>query len=48
MVAKGEGIWGEMGWKVEVKSFELLYTEWINNKVLLYSTENIGYHSILW
>ena len=32
-----------------VSRFKLLYTEWINNKVLLYSTENyiiIKYHMI--
>ena len=40
VVAKGEGIGGRMEWKIGVSSSELLYIEWINNKVLLYSTEN--------
>ena len=40
MVAKGEGVGGRMEWKVGVSRCKLLYTEWIKNKVLLYSTEN--------
>ena len=40
MVAKGEGVGGGMDWDVGVSRCKLLYTEWINNKVLLYSTEN--------
>ena len=40
MAAKGEGVGGGMEWEVGVSRCELLYTEWINNKVLLYSTEN--------
>ena len=32
----GEG----MEWEVGVSRCKLLYMEWINNKVLLYSTEN--------
>ena len=46
VVAKGEGVWGEMGWKVGVKSFELLCTEWIN-KFLLYSTENYSQYPMV-
>ena len=37
---QGGGSWGGMEWEVVVSSCMLLYTEWINNKVLLYSTEN--------
>ena len=40
VVAKGEGVGGRMGWDVGVSRCKLLYTEWINNKVLLYSTDN--------
>ena len=40
MVAKGEGAGGGMSWEVGVSRCKLLYIEWINNKVLLYSTEN--------
>ena len=29
-----------MEWEVEVSRCKLLYIEWINSKVLLYSTEN--------
>ena len=41
VVAKGGGSVRE-GWggEVGVSRCKLLYTEWINNKVLLYSTEN--------
>ena len=40
MVAKGEGAGGGMKWEVGVSRCKLLYLEWINNKVLLSSTEN--------
>ena len=40
VVAKGEEVGGGMEWEVEISSCKLLYIEWINNKVLLYSTEN--------
>ena len=29
-----------MEWEFGISRSKLLYTEWINNKVLLYSTEN--------
>ena len=35
-----EGYGEGMEWEVEVSRCKLLYREWINNKVLLYSTEN--------
>ena len=40
MVAKREGAGGGMEWEVGVSRCKLLYAGWINNKVLLYSTEN--------
>ena len=35
---QGEGCWGEMEGEIEVSRYKLLYTEWINNKVLLQRT----------
>ena len=45
MVAKGEGVgegWSGRGldWEFGVSRCKLVYTEWINNKVLLCSTGN--------
>ena len=40
MVAKGQGAGGGMEWEVGVSRCKLLYMEWVNNKVLLYSTES--------
>ena len=40
VVAKGEGVGGGMEREVGVSRCKLLYIEWINNKVLLYSTRN--------
>ena len=40
VVAKKEGVGGGMEWEVGTSRCKLLYIEWINNKVLLYSTEN--------
>ena len=40
VVAKGEGVGGRIKWKVGVSSCKLLYIEWVDNKVLLYRTEN--------
>ena len=40
VVAKGEGVGGGMEWEVEVSRLQLIYIEWINNKVLLHSTGN--------
>ena len=37
---EGAGDRGEMDWEFGVSRCKLLYIEWINNKVLLYSTEN--------
>ena len=38
--SKGEGDGGGVEWEVGVSRCELLYTEWINNRVLLYSRDN--------
>ena len=40
MVAKEEGAGGGMAWEVGVSRCKLLYTEWIENKILLHSTEH--------
>ena len=40
VVAKGEGVGRGMDWEVGVSRCKLLYIEWINNKILLYSTKN--------
>ena len=41
MVAKGEGgLWGGKEWEVGISIYKLLYTGWVNNKVLLYSSGN--------
>ena len=47
VVAKGE--WGGDGmeWEVKVSKCKLLCLEWINNKVLLYSTENYTQYSMI-
>ena len=37
---QGEGGRGEKEWEFETGRCKLLYIEWINNKVLLYSTGN--------
>ena len=40
VVAKEEGAGEEIDWEFEVSRCKLLCTEWINNKVVLYSTQN--------
>ena len=40
MVAKGERVGGGMDWEFGISRCKLSYIEWINNKVLLHSTEN--------
>ena len=35
VVAKGKGIGGGMEWEVGNSTCKLLYTGWVNNKVLL-------------
>ena len=45
VVAKGEG-WGGKDWEFGISSCKLLYTGWINNKVLLHSTGNYIQYSV--
>ena len=40
VAAKREEVGREMEWDVGITRYKFLYVEWINNKVLLYSTEN--------
>ena len=40
VVAKGEGGEGGMGWEFGISRCKLSHTQWIHNKVLLYSTGN--------
>ena len=47
MVAKGERVGGGVEWEVGVSRCQLLYTEWINNKALLYSTRNYIQYDIV-
>ena len=42
-----EGVEGGMEWEVGIGRCKLLYTEWINNKVPLYSTENYAQYSMI-
>ena len=37
---RGRTGWGGIEWEVGISRCKLLYIEWINNKVLLYSTGN--------
>ena len=47
MVAKGEGSGGGMDCEFGISKCKLLYTEWINNKVLLYSTGNYIQYAVI-
>ena len=38
---------GGMEWKAGVRRCKLLYAEWINNKVLLYSPENYTQYPVI-
>ena len=40
IILMGEGWEKRMDWESEVGRCKLLHSEWINNKVLLYSTRN--------
>ena len=40
VIARGEGGGGQMDWEFGVSRCKLLHIEWINNKILLYSTGN--------
>ena len=50
MVAKGKGgNGGGMDWEFGVSRYRLLHIEWIDNKVLLYSTGNCAqYYVAAW
>ena len=37
---QGGGVWEGMEWEIEFIRCKILYIEWINHKVSLYSTEN--------
>ena len=37
---QGRGVGAGMEWEAGISRCKLLYTQWINNKGLLYSTEN--------
>ena len=47
MIAKGRRKRGGMDWEFGVSRCKLLYTEWINSKVLLYSTENYVQYPVI-
>ena len=47
MVVKGEEGEGGMDWELGISRCKLLYIEWINNKVLLYSTGNYIQHPVI-
>ena len=47
MVVKGEGGDGGMDWEAGVSRCKLLYMEWVNNKVPLYSTGNYIQHPVI-
>ena len=40
VVTNGEEGWGGIDWEFGISRCKLLYMEWINSKVLLYSTRN--------
>ena len=40
MLAKGEVRMGRMDWEFGISRCKPVYTQWINNRVLLYSTGN--------
>ena len=46
MVTRGkEG--GGINWEIGIAIYTLLYIKWINNKPLLYSTENSTQYSVM-
>ena len=44
---QGEGLGGEMEWKVGFNRCKLLLIKWIDNKILLFSTENNIQYSMI-
>ena len=47
MVAKGEENGGGVDWQFGISRCKLLNVEWINKKVLLYSTGNYIQHPVI-
>ena len=50
VVVKVQGtlqVWGEMKWEFGVSRSKQLCAEWINNKVLLYSTGNYIHYPVI-
>jgi len=47
VVANGEEVGRGMEWKAGSSRFQLLYTELINNKALLYSTQNYFQYPVI-
>ena len=47
VVAKVVGVGGGMEWEVGVSRCKLLCIEWMNNKVLLYNTENCIHYPMM-
>ena len=47
VVVKGEGGGRREDWELGVSRCKLLYIEWINNKVLLYSTGNHIHYPVI-
>ena len=47
VVVKGEGAGGGVSWEFGISICKLLYTEWINNEVLLYSTGNYVHYPVM-
>ena len=47
MVGKGKGGGGGMYWEFGISRCKLLHIEWINDKVLLYSTGNYIQYTVI-
>ena len=47
MVASGEGVGRWVDWEFGISRYKLVYIEWINNRVLLYSTGNYIQYPII-
>ena len=47
MVAEGEVGGKGLDWEFGISRYKLVHVEWINNKVLLYSTENYSQYPVI-
>ena len=47
MLSQEEGFEGGMEWDVRLSRYKLSYREWINNKVLLYSTRRYMQYPVI-